>query len=740
MIPVAQTPLNTELDPPDVSVPQGGGAPTKVIRAEDLKLIANRLEMLFNSYRWDRRIAELRWMRNQRQYLGVYDPEVEYQLSESRSKAYPRITRVKCITVLAKLMHLMFPGNERNWALEPAPDPSITPDDVKEAIQKQQERDQVEGVSQAVTPEYAMDAVHQLMLDRAQKLSLVIDDQLQELGGDQTEDYVALNRRVLRSGIQYGLGVLVGPFVREGKTVQWEMDDEAGVPMPKSVKVYLPQFEFLRIWDFYPDLSASTFAAGDGYFVRRIMSKSDVLALRKRKDFFGDVIERYLASHPVGNYKQLEFELELRVMGVRANVNEQKPDTQKYELRSWHGKIDGSSLAQCGVDVPEDKLHEEIDAEIWVLDGNVICAKMNPWVKLGVDVKTVHTFMYDEDDTSPIGFGLPNAMRDSQMIVSAATRMLLDNASVTCGPNLELNTDLLRLDQDLTSLRSYKMWYREGTGPEAQFPAVRNIQIDAHMPDLLKIVELGLKFADSETFVGPADGGDQSQMPSEPYRTASGASMLKGDAALPFKDMVRAYDSFTQSVISSILAFNKVFNPNEAHVADYNVVPRGATSLIQKEVRGMQADQLVTTLTPEEKLHVDQRKLLQVRLRSRDMDDILVTPSEAARRQTAQDQDQAKKDQQTDEMMQAQIRKVLAASFKDIAGGQKNIAAGDAQSIQSVLDLLERGVQLGAPAPAQPTASDPNAPPGGDGAAQAPGQVQGQPGNAGPPAAPGAPA
>src|SRR5208282_337434 len=126
---------------------------------------------------------------------------------------------------------------------------------------------------------------------------------------------------------------------------------------------------------------------------------------------------------------------------------------------------------------------------------------LDPWATLGVEVKTLHHFLFDEDDTSPVGFGLPNAIRDSQMAIAAATRMLLDNASVVCGPNLELNTDLLRGDQDLTSTSAYKIWYRTGTGPDAQFPAVRNLSIDSHLPELQQIVEMFIKFADMETFV-----------------------------------------------------------------------------------------------------------------------------------------------------------------------------------------------------------------------------------------------
>lgn len=665
------------------------------IKAEDLKTLGTRLVALFDQYRSDRRIAELRWLRNQRQYLGIYDPEIEQEMSVNRSKAYPRITRVKCITVLSHLMNLMFPGNERNWELRPAPDPDIEMEDVQDAIRAAQQREAEAGLPPSnMSPDWVMDAVHEMMVERAEKLSVIIDDQLQELGGDQTYDYIGLNREVLQSGINYGLGVLRGPFARKSKSVVWEEDEASGIPMPKAKTVYKPLFEFVPVWDFFPDLSAKNFASCDGYFLRKVMSKAQVNALRRRPDFFGDQINAYLTARPVGNYKPLEFEQELRVMGVRANVNEQKADSQKYQVYIWIGKVDGKTLRDCGADVADDKLNDDLDAEIWLIDGNVIKAALDPYAKLGVDVRTLHTFLYDRDDTSPIGFGLPNAIRDSQMMVAAATRMLLDNASVVCGPNLELNTDLLRADQDLSSIRSYRIWYREGMGPEAQFPAVRNVQVDAHLKELLEIIKLGMQFADTETFVGPANGADPSNMPSEPMRTAAGASMLRGTAALPFKDMVRSFDSFTQSVIQSIVAFNKVFNPSKVHAGDYDVVARGATSLIAKEIRGMNADQLATTLTPEEKMHVDARKLLGVRLKARDMDDIMVSESEAQRRQKAQDQEQQEKEQMQQQLLKAQERKLLSDGFKNIAAGQKNISAADAATVDSFLQILERGLQI----------------------------------------------
>jgi hypothetical protein len=421
-----------------------------------------------------------------------------------------------------------------------------------------------------------------------------------------------------------------------------------------------------------------------------------VRKLADRQDFFGEIIKTYLkTTGQTGNYKAQPFEAELRTMGVKINVNEQKAETTKYEVIVWNGPVSGQFLQMAGVDVPEDRMADDLEAEVWMIDNNVIKADLNPWRKLGTDVQTIHTFLFDEDDTSPIGNGLPNVMRDSQMSVCAASRMLLDNASVVCGPNLELNTELLRLDQDLTSVHAYKIWYREGLGLDAQQQAVRNVQIDSHMDELLKTIDLFMKFADMETFVGPATGGDMEKGPSEPMRTAAGASMIRGDAALPFKDIIRNFDSFTQSYITSLVWFNRKFNPKPEFAGDYNVIARGATSLIAKEVRGMQLDQLAATMTPEEKLHVDERKMVEQRFAVRDLSGMLVSSAEATRRREAAAAEAQKAALQNEEMVAAEVRKTLAEAFKSISQGQKNAASAEATQVKATLDILEKGLTSG---------------------------------------------
>jgi hypothetical protein len=680
---------DNDLKPPAVAVDPPEGSPVRVIDPMVLKALGDQLMKLFETYKSDRQLTEQRWLRNLRQYLGIYDPEIENQLAATRSRAYPRLTRVKCISVLSRVMNMMFPGNERNWELTASPNADMAIEDVMEAVQRIQAQAQG-GQPPQMTQEMVQQAVNGLAQERAEQLSRLIDDQLQELGGDQTLDYIALNRKVVQSGIRYGLGVLEGPFVREQRNVTWGVDPMTGQPAPQVQTRYKPQFEFLPVWDFYPDLSGKTLNDMDGYFKRLVMTRSQVRKLADRSDFFGAVIKNYLRTTPQGNYKAQAFEQELRGMGTKANVNDAKVEGNKYEIIVWNGPVSGRELSQAGADVPEDKMADDIDAVVWLIGNCVIKADINPWRKIDADVKTVHAFVFDEDDTSPIGNGLPAVVRDSQMSVSAATRMLLDNASVVCGPNLELNTDLLRLDQDLTSVHAYKMWYREGTDASAQWPAVRNIPIEGHLDELLKTIDLFMKFADMETFVGPATGGDTQRGMGEPMRTAAGASMLRGDAALPFKDIIRNFDTFTQSVISALVQFNRKFNPGEAPEGDYNVIARGASSLIAKEIRGVQVDTLVQTLTPAEMDHVDERKLVEARFAVRDMQGLLVTPDVAKQRKDQRGQMEQEMREQQKELTSAEIRKTLADAFKGVTQGQKNSAAADVQAVNAALDVMQR--------------------------------------------------
>lgn len=655
-----------------------------VIRSLGSKLLSD-----FQSYERDRRLTEMRWARNLRQYLGEYDPEILAAIPKDRSRAYPKLTRVKCVSMVARLMNLLFPASEKNWGVEASPVPNLSVEDLQGVLDNLAEK--AEG---PITDTTVTNAVMEFAKQRALNLETEIADQLTEIGGGKMLNYIALCKQVVQSGVMFGMGVLKGPMLRSRNQRRWELNQETDAYTAVDVPIMIPHFEFVPVWDYYPDMSAKYLHQMDGQFQRIVMSRQQVRALADNPQFMTEQIKKYLAEHQKGNYRQRQHESELRGMGPQ--INTPSTDDRKYEVIVWDGSLSAHYLAGCGIKIDPERMSDTTYAVIWLIDDLVIRADLNAWVKLGEKTppSSFHHFIFEPDETNLCGMGLPQIMRDSQLGLAASTRMLIDNASVACGVNVEVNESLLRPDVDTTSISPYKVWVREDDTPATMnAQAVRPITFDAHIDEMKAMCEMFQGFADQETFVGPATGGDVDKMPSEPFRTAMGASMLRGEAALPFKDVVRNYDVFTESVIGALIVFNKYFNTKPTVKGDFQPMARGSTSLIAKEVRGMVYDSLATSLTPEERLYFNWERMARERVAVRDMDpSVLATPEEIERREKAQAAASEEQQRQAREMFAAEIRSLLASAVKDLSQADKNNAAAQVETYNAILGGLEKGV------------------------------------------------
>lgn len=675
-----------------------------------LASLAMSLGSKFTQYESDRKLAEQKWMKNARQYLGIYDPEIDASIDRNRSRAYPKLTRVKCVSMLSRLMNLLFQAGDKNWGIAPTAVPNLTMDDLQPIL------DQMfpQGSDEAQMPsdDKIEEAIRTFAQTRADRLEIEIEDQLQELGGNKAQDYVALCRKVLASGIQYGAGVLRGPFVHEMNMRKWQVAN--GRLTAVEYVAMRPRFEFVPLWDYYPDMAAKCFDQMDGQFLRQVMSRAQVLALKQRADFIAPQVDAVLRQCPSGNYKRKTFETDLRSMG--AQMNTPSTESGKYEAIVWEGFVQGRVLSDAGGDVPDGKLDDAVRAQVWMIDGLVIKAAMDPWASVTPPdqvMRQYHHFIFEEDESFLLGNGLPNIMRDSQMGLNAAVRMCLDNASVQ--RVFEVNTALLNIRQDITSINPDMLIYRDDDNPAtANVPAVRAVELPMAIDKMQSLATMFQGFADQETFVNPATGGDMQKGPSEPFRTAAGASMLRGDAALPFKDVVRNFDTFTESVIGALILFNYVFNQNPNVKGDFAALAKGATTLIAKEVQGIQLDSLAATLTEDEKRYLNPRGLLRARVKVRDMDvdgvvydDAKCDEIDARAAQTAQEQAE-----QLRKTTEANIRKTLSDTLKNLAQANKNAAGAEAQIANVILQALEKGLNPdmlanteGGPSDGQPNAA-----------------------------------
>ena len=643
-----------------------------VIDATKMAALGVKMGARFDDYKKDRRAIEEQWLRNLRQVKGIYDPEILAKIPPDQSTTYPKVTRTKVYGTVARLMEMLFPQTEKNWAIKASPMPDLSQGDLQTVLTQLQQ----------TNPQPSNDDIENAIIafagTKAERMEKEIEDQLDEI------EYITLARKVVFSGTQYSIGILKGPLVQTRESRTWAPDPLTQQLTAKTIQELYPVYESCSVWDWYPDVSAKTFDQMDGQFQRHIMSRNQVHELAKRADFDSEAIKTWLAANTAGNYKELWWETELRVKADRKNITDLT--ARKYEIAEWWGFASAHDLKACGIEIPDDQLSMELEANIWTIGNIVIKAKLNPY---DAKIRPYHIFVYEDDDLNLTGSGMPQVVRDSQLGVCEAARMILDNGSVVCRDMVEVNTDLLVPGQNL-DIYAGKAWLREGTGQEAALPAVKAIKMDGHIPELKSVVEMFMEFADTETALPPPALGDPSKGGSEALRTTGGMSMLMGAAALPIRDTVRNFDRFTTSFITSLYNWNMQFSTNQDIKGDATVIARGSTSLIAKEVRANALTQFSATLTPEEHMHIDTRKMLVERIKAHDIPLEVLVPEAQAEQQIQQQAQQAQQDKQLqDQLIAAQVKEAIAAAFKDISASAKNQAEVQIKTFDSVIAGIE---------------------------------------------------
>lgn len=623
-----------------------------------------------DQYVTDRSLLEQQWLINLRQYRGIYDPQVLEKIPNDKSKAYPRDTRTKVKGFVAKMMEMMFPATDTNWELTVSPIPSIPQSDLQAIINTLEQQEflaaqQEQRQPNPISNQQIEAAVQVFAKERKDKMQAQINDQLM----DPQVDWPQLAKRIVRSGAIFGFGVAKCPLVRMQKERLFEINPLTGMYEAVEIDSPRPYPEFVQVWDIYPDLSSQRWEEQEGLFRRIVLSRNEFSKLAERPGFDPKAIKTYLKDHPQGNYKALSFEADLNALN-NADKSTMNRDERRYELFQWFGFLSGHQLKAAGVDVPDSAIDKDVLADVWMIDDVVVYADTAPF---GTNVADVyHLYLYSEDESAGLtGIGMPEELRDRQMSICAATRMLYDNMAATAGPIWEVAVDLLKRGQDYKTLHAFKSIEREGDGQDLAHPAVRAIQVQSHIPELQAILQDERQQFDIESNL-PSWMLGNAQPLGEAFRTTSNMSQMTGGANMVTKDHVRSFDKFTTSVITSFLKWNMEFGSDDLK-GDFQVRAKGNISLVAKEVRGAALDQFMMTLTPQERGMLKSRETLIERLKSRDLPiDLVVSADEAAQiqQQMSQAQAQAQQIQQDVDMAKADKTKAEAERIRQTVQAQ----------------------------------------------------------------------
>jgi hypothetical protein len=538
-----------------------------------------------------RRPVEDRWLKNLRQYKAQYDPEVLERIPKDkkgnflRSTVFIAHTAAKLDTLKARLVELLFPASgDRNWAISPSPEPEVDPNVLGQYLRHLEE----EGLP---APVGKRELVSGCATFCAEKMGALIDDQLSEYG--QHVPYSVVCDRVIKSGLMYGTGILKGPLVerrikqayRVGPDGRWALVNVSANPDGDLH----PFFEHVPPWSIYVDQGVVDPRQLRCVWQDHVFNRRELYSLGSSPGFRMDVIRKHILENKDGDATVREFERSLR--SLSDTDRSQKSD--KYEgcyriLERW-GYLNGEDLIASGVSEEDISstypggLDEAATYEscIWMTeDGKVIKSVLSPLEGVAIPYCFFQPY---KDEAGFWSEGLCDRLRPTQEAVNSTTRMTLDHAAITTGPQIAVNMQALSPGEDPTRMHPFKVWTFDSA--EDMDKAIRVFDLGSHIHELMAVTEKFTQHSDEVSIPRYMSGDNRGVTGAGD--TASGFSMLMGLASMPVKDMVRQFDSgITEVFIANMYRWNMRFAKDPLVKGDFSVVARGTTALIAQELMG----------------------------------------------------------------------------------------------------------------------------------------------------------
>lgn len=537
-----------------------------------------------------RRNDELRWLTAYRNFRGIYGPDVAFTDTE-KSRAFIKITKTKVLAAFAQMVDVLFSGNKFPIGVEvskvpqgiaesvhvdpkempptdqaPSGNPTVARPDILSQLgplQKSLERvkDKLkEGpglTPSALTWEPAKVA--------AKKMDLKLQDQFSEAHAEKSLRSVVFEMPL------FGHGVYKGPFAKDKEYARWTPDGEY-----KPEIKQIPDFEFVSIWDSYPDPDARNMEECDYFIQRHKMNKSQLRALKKRPFFREESIEN--AIQDGFDYQEQYWESTLSDYRSSNGI-------ERFEVLEYWGVADADFAKLTDMPMPKQfKDRDQVQVNVWICNDHLLRVVYNPYTPTRIPY---HACPYEHNPYSFFGVGVAENMMDTQLIMNGAFRSMIDNAVLSSNIVFEVNETNLVPGQDM-KIYPGKVWRTQGQlGQSIHGTKFENVTQEWNM-----VFDKARQLADEATGIpsySHGQGGVQGI-----GRTASGMSMLMGAAAQNIKSVIRNIDDYILVPIGkATFAFNMQFNFDQEFIGDLEVVARGTESLMRNEIRSQKLQQFM---------------------------------------------------------------------------------------------------------------------------------------------------
>lgn len=568
------------------------------------------LKSRWQSWKDIRQPQEEQWLMNLRQFYSQYEPEIDAGIKPGRSKTYVGITRMKVMAAYSRLVDVYFPATgKKHWEIAPTPEPTLAQTQVNE-VQGQE-------IDAGIPDAPQVPLTKSPEVEAAEKMTLRINDQLVE------SSYDLLLLESLLEQVILGTGCLKAASIKIEKDFGWINTNAGWMFQPKERASIKPLIEGPSIFDVYPDPNAADMESSIGCFERHVYNKHEFRKLKKLGGFDEDQIDLHLRQFPNGDHYDEPHEIERKKLAHQSQIEETHT---RYDLFEYWGYVDGSDLYDMGVDIPEEDWDEEYLANVWIAGSDVIKCVLDQSVDDGLPF---FLFPYEKVSKKIFGRGLPEICADSQEILNASARRLLDDIAIT-GPQIEVNVD----DLDPAGLKTideiypYKVHPR--TGGDSQTPLLRIHSMETVSRELIEVINIFRAFIDEETNLptagtsGIGDGGG--------HETAQGTQLLQNAANIVQRSVVSNIDRYAiDPFFTKMYMFYMQWSDDETIKGDQKVDAKGSSTLLKAEVMTTQLiNMLNITNNPADMQLTKRDNMLRMVAENQGLneDDVVKTPEE----------------------------------------------------------------------------------------------------------------
>ena len=450
--------------------------------------------------------------------------------------------------------------------------------------------------------------------EAARKMQKLIHDQIEESNGSSE-----LRNAIFEAAL-FGTGIIKGPFNHNKTIGRWRKDEATGNRNYDPLSVRVPRIEFVSIWDFFPDPSATTIDECEYTFHRHKLNRSQLRALSKLPYFDKDAIRDALMLGP--NYVEQDYEHELK-----DDARTEDYGSGQFEVLEYWGIMDAEYAREAGMELDEDVDDlDEVQINAWVCNGKLLRTVVNPFTPYRLPY---NAFSYERNPYSFFGIGVAENMDDSQQIMNGHARMAIDNLALSGSLVFDVDESALVGGQSM-EIYPGKVFRRQAGMPGQ---AIHGVKFPNTSQENMMMFDKFRQLADEQTGI-PSYSHGQTGVQSM-TRTASGMSMLLGAASLNIKTVVKNLDDFLLKPLGqAYYQWNMQFFDGQLEIeGDLEIKAMGTNSLMQKEVRSQRLTMfLQTAQNPAIAPFVKISKIISELAYSLDLDpdEILNDPEEAA--------------------------------------------------------------------------------------------------------------